>query len=107
MGPVNLTTDDFYRLVQQGGRLLVHFGADWCPSSKAFTPVFERASQRHPDVVFAKVDTEAETEIGTVLEIESIPTVMGFFEGDLRYRQVGYHEPDTLDQVVAAMRRLH
>jgi thioredoxin 1 len=107
VGPVNLTTDDFYRLVSQGGRLMVHFGADWCPASRLFTPIFERASQRHPDVVFGKVDTEVEKEPSAELEITSIPTLMAFFEGDLRYRQVGLHEAAELDQIVGALRRLH
>ena len=106
VGPVNLTLADFERLVSQGGRLLVDFWAGWCPASQQFMPIFERASQRHPDVVFGKVDTEVEKELSAAMEVTSIPTVMAFHNQSLLYTQAGVHSPDDLDKLVSALRRV-
>jgi thioredoxin 1 len=106
VGAIDLTFTEFQRLVSQGGRLVVNFSADWCPASRQFMPIFLRASQRHPDVVFGKVDTSVEKELSAVMEITSIPTVMAVYGGALVYRQAGLHQPDDLDQVLAGLRRV-
>jgi thioredoxin-like negative regulator of GroEL len=105
VGAIDLTLADFQRLVAQGGRLVVNFWADWCPASRHFNPIFQRASQRHPDVVFGKVDTEVEKELAAAMEITSIPTLMAVYGGSMLYREAGLHEPAQLDEVLAGLRR--
>ena len=105
VGAIDLTFDDFQRLVSQGGRLVVNFSADWCPASREFMPIFQRASQRYPDVVFGKVDTSVEKELSAVMEITAIPTLMAVYGGALLYRHEGLHQPGDLDQVLAGLRR--
>lgn len=105
VGAINLTFDDFQRLVSQGGRFVVNFSADWCPASREFMPIFERASRYHPDVVFGKVDTSVEKELSGLMEITSIPTLMAVYGGAMLYRQAGLHQSAELDQVLAGLRR--
>ena len=105
VGAIDLTFEDFQRLASQGGRFVVNFSADWCPASRTFMPIFQRSSQRHPDVVFGKVDTSVEKELSAVMEITSIPTLMAVFGGAIVYRQAGVHEAHEVDQVLAALRR--
>lgn len=105
VGAVDLTFAEFQRLVSQGGRLVVNFSADWCPASRQFMPIFERAAQRHPDVVFGKVDTSVEKELSAVLEITSIPTLTAVYSGSLLYKHAGVHGPGDVDDVVASLRR--
>jgi thioredoxin 1 len=105
VGAIDLTYADFQRMVSQGGRFVVNFSADWCPASRQFMPIFQRASQRHPDVVFGKIDTSVEKELSSIMEITSIPTVMGVYGGAMVYREAGLHLPDQLDQVLALLRR--
>ena len=106
VGAVDLTYAEFQRLVAQGGRLVVNFWAGWCPASRLFSPIFERAAPRHPDVVFGKVDTEVEKELSALLEISAIPTMTAIYGGNLLYKEAGVHEAGTIDEVVAALRRV-
>ena len=105
VGAIDLTFDDFQRLASQGGRLVVNFWADWCPYSRTFNPIFERASQRHPDIVFGKVDTSVEKELVAVLEVTGFPTLMAVYGGAMLYKETGVHQPAELDQVLAGLRR--
>lgn len=105
VGAIDLTFEDFQRLVSQGGRFVVNFSADWCPASRTFMPIYQRSSQRHPDIVFGKVDTSVEKELSAVMEITSIPTLVAVFGGAMVYRQAGVHEAHEVDQVLAALRR--
>jgi thioredoxin 1 len=107
VGTIKLTSDDFKQSVARGGRMLVDFWAGWCPPCRQFGPVFEAASLRHPDVVFAKVDTEAERSLTAALKITSIPTIMAFCFGELVYAQSGALSAAELDEVIAAVRRTH
>ena len=89
MTTVNLTADTFPPTVEQDGIVLVDWWAAWCGPCRGFAPVFEKASQTHPDITFAKVDTEAEAQLSGSAGISSIPTLMIFRDGIMIFAQPG------------------
>ena len=103
---INLTEKSFEETVAQDGIVLVDFWAIWCPPCRAFAPVFEKAAVGNPDVVFAKVDTDAEPGLSGGLGIQSIPTLMAFRDGILVFRQAGALPAAALAKVIAAVREL-
>jgi thioredoxin 1 len=106
MATTTLTADTFEEAVTKDGIVLVDFWAEWCGPCKMFGPVFEEASERHADAVFAKVDTDAEQSLAGGLGIASIPTLMIFRDGVLVFRQPGALPPQTLEQLITAVRDL-
>ena len=89
MATTTLTDATFEPTVTQDGIVFVDFWADWCGPCKMFAPVYERAAERHDDIVFGSVDTEAEQRLAGSLGISSIPTLMAFRDGILVFRQPG------------------
>ncbi|MCL3860370.1 thioredoxin [Actinotalea sp. K2] len=106
MPTVDLTEETFEQTVTGNDIVLVDFWAEWCGPCKRFAPVFEEHAEEHPDVVHAKVDTEAEQSLAAVAGITSIPTLMAFREGILVFSQPGALPKPALEQVVAAVRGL-
>jgi thioredoxin 1 len=106
MATINLGATDFEKAVEDNDIVLVDFWASWCGPCRQFAPTFDKASNENPDVVFGKVDTEAEQALARAANVTSIPTLMAFREGVLVFSQPGALPPQALDQVITAVRDL-
>jgi len=106
MATVELTAADFEQTVTREGITLVDFWAEWCGPCRMFAPIFEKASEQHPDVTFGKVDTEAEQALASAANIRSIPTLMAFRDGILVFAQPGALPGPALEQVITAVKGL-
>jgi thioredoxin 1 len=102
---IELTEQTFSKVVKHG-IVLVDWWAAWCGPCRAFAPVFERAAQHHPDVTFAKVDTEAAPALAAAFEIRAIPTLMAFRDGVLVFEQAGVMPAAAIDRLIAAVKAL-
>jgi thioredoxin 1 len=101
-----LTQQNFDETVTGNDVVLVDFWASWCGPCRSFAPTFEASSEQHPDVVHAKVDTEAEQGIAAAANIRSIPTIMAFREGVLVFSQPGALPPAALEDLVTQVKAL-
>jgi thioredoxin len=106
MAAMNLGTENFERTVSNNEIVFVDFWASWCGPCRMFAPVYEKAAAAHPDIVFGKVDTEAEQALSAAAKITSIPTLMAFKGGSLVFSQPGALPAAALDEVIAAVRDL-
>jgi thioredoxin 1 len=101
-----LTAESFEQTVLTNDIVLVDFWAAWCGPCRTFAPIFDKASATHPDIIFGKVDTEAEQSLAGAAHITSIPTLMAFREGVLVFSQPGALPAASLEQVIAGIREL-
>jgi thioredoxin 1 len=100
MATIDLTSEAFEKTITADGIVLVDFWAEWCGPCKSFGPIFEEASEKNPEITFAKIDTEAQQEIAGALEIRSIPTLMIFRDGIQLFSQPGALPGHALDDLI-------
>lgn len=106
MAVIELTQENFEQTVLNNDFVIVDFWAPWCGPCRGFAPVFEAASEKHPDIVFAKVNTEEAQALAAHFQIRSIPTLMIFREKVIIYAQPGALPASALDDLIARAREL-
>lgn len=106
MATIDLTEATFEQTVTAPGIVLVDWWAAWCGPCRAFAPVFEKASETHTDITFAKVDTDGEPRLSAGASIRSIPTLMAFRDGVLLFSQPGALPGPALEQLIAKLREV-
>ncbi len=102
----NLTATEFVEATGGEGITLVDFWAEWCGPCHRFAPVYEKVSEKHPDITFAKVDTEAEQALAVEFQIYSIPTIMAIRDGVVVYQQAGALPEHLLENLISKVREL-
>lgn len=106
MATIDVTNDTFAQTIKDNDIVLVDAWASWCGPCRQFAPIFEQVSEQHEDVVFAKLDTDANQEISAALGIQSIPTLFLFREGILLFQQAGVLPPQALEDLLRQAREL-
>ena len=106
MASVELTAENFDTTITSNDIVIVDFWADWCGPCKMFAPTFEAASEKDPEIVFGKVDTEAEQSLSAAAGIQSIPTLMVFRERVLLFSQAGALPPAALDDLITQVKSI-
>ena len=106
MASIQVTNENFAQTVAQGGILLLDFWAPWCGPCRAFGPIYERAAEANPDIVFGKINTEEEGELAEKFNINSIPTLMVIRDGMILFAQPGMLPDKALNQLIDEVRKI-
>jgi len=106
MGTVELTKENFEKVITESPMVIVDFWAPWCGPCRGFAPVYEKAAETHADVVFGKVNTDQEQELAGAFNIRSIPTLMVFREQVVLFQQAGALPASGLEQVISQAKAL-
>ena len=106
MATIDVTEDSFEKTVTEEGIVLVDAWADWCGPCKRFAPIYEEASEKHTDLTFAKLDTEANQGLAAALQIQSIPTLMIFRDSIMVFREAGALPPAALEDLIEQVKGL-
>ena len=106
MATIELTKDNFDATINGGKTVIIDFWAPWCGPCRGFAPVFEKASEAHPDVVFAKINSDEQQELAGAFNIRSIPTLMVFREKVILFQQAGALPGQALEQVLTQAKSL-
>ena len=106
MATINLTKENFRDTVDKNDIVLVDFWAEWCGPCKMFAPIFEEVSDKHPDIIFGKVNTEEQQQLAAMFQIRSIPTLMIFREQIVIFSQPGMLPGSSLEEIIQQAREL-
>lgn len=106
MAAEEMTADSFEETITSNDIVLIDFWAPWCGPCRSFAPIFEKVSENHPDIVFAKVNTEEEQQLAAHFQIRSIPTLMIFREQVILFAEAGMLQESQLEQVISKVREL-
>ena len=106
MATTELTADNFESIVTDNDIVLIDFWADWCGPCKQFGPIYDQVSENHDDVVFGKVDTDAQQQLAGSFGIRSIPTIMAFREGIMVFSQPGVLPEASVEDLITQVREL-
>lgn len=106
MATIEIGKDSFKGVVSKEGIVLIDWWATWCGPCRSFAPIFEQASEQHPDILFGKIDSEKERELADAFAVRSIPTVMAFRDGFMLFERAGALSAAELEELIRQVRAL-